>query len=279
MGIQPAPRKRGADVRIQDLGVLNGEILLFGGVYSNLAALEAVIDESGRRGIDPANMICNGDVVAYCADAEACSGAVRALGCAVLSGNCEVQLASDGDDCGCGFDDWSVCSVLSRDWYSHAKNTVTLENKVWMGGLPDRIVFTHEGKRCVVVHGGASDIATFVWPVATDDQIRREVALVQSQVGAVDCVIAGHTGIAMERVVDGVRWVNPGAVGMPPNDGDPRVAFAVMKGQSVSFERLSYDTVKTRDAMIEVGLTQGYETAITTGFWPSEDTLPEEMCR
>jgi predicted phosphodiesterase len=42
----------------------------------------------------------------------------------------------------------------------------------------------------------------------------------------VDCVIAGHTGIAMERVVDGVRWVNPGAVGMPPNDGDPRVAFA-----------------------------------------------------
>ncbi|MDA9789459.1 metallophosphoesterase family protein [Amylibacter sp.] len=264
-------------MRIQDLGVLNGEILLFGGICSNSAALDALIAIARQRGIDPKNIICNGDVVAYCADAEACSRAVRALGCAVLSGNCEVQLANGGDDCGCGFDDGSVCSVLSRDWYSHAQNTVTLENKVWMGSLPERIVFTHAGKRCVVVHGGASDIAIFVWPVATDDQIRGEIALVQSQVGAVDCVIAGHTGIAMDRVVDGVRWVNPGAVGMPPNDGDPRGAFAVMDGETVSFERLSYDFERTRQAMIEVGLTQGYETAITSGFWPSEDTLPEEM--
>ena len=266
-------------MRIQDLGVISGEILLFGGVYSNLAALDALIAESRQRGIDPTNMICNGDVVAYCADAEACSGSIRTLGCAVLSGNCEVQLANDADDCGCGFDEGSDCSILSRDWYSLAKNTVTLENKVWMGGLPDRIVFIHNGKRCVVVHGGASDIATFVWPIATDDEIRREIMLVQQQVGPVDCVIAGHTGIAMDRVVDGVRWINPGAVGMPPNDGDPRGAFAVMNGETVSFERLRYDSENTRAAMIAGGLTQGYETAIITGFWPSEDTLPKEMRR
>ncbi|MEJ6708392.1 MAG: metallophosphoesterase family protein [Amylibacter sp.] len=159
-------------------------------------------------------------------------------------------MAGGGADCGCGFDEGSVCSVLSRDWSSHAQSTVSLENKAWMGGLPDRIVFTHAGKRCVVVHGGASDIATFVWPFATDDEIRCEIALAQQQVGPVDCVIVGHTGIAMDRVVDGVRWINLGAVGMAPNDGDPRCVLAVMNGENVSFERLSYDAEISPKAMV-----------------------------
>ena len=172
-------------MRIQDLGVLTGEILLFGGIYSNLPALDALLSIVQGRGIAPHNMICTGDVVAYCADAEASVNRMRALGCPVLSGNCEVQLAQGADDCGCGFEDGSTCSALSARWYAHAQNQVSLESKVWMGELPDRIVFTHEGKRYAVVHGGASNIASnnccaadpvrcapFVAPHPTTDPLR-----------------------------------------------------------------------------------------------------------
>ena len=51
-------------MKVQDFGVFEGPLVLFGGVYSNLQALEALIAEVGER---PA--ICTGDVVAYCADA------------------------------------------------------------------------------------------------------------------------------------------------------------------------------------------------------------------
>ena len=266
-------------MRIEDIGELYGEILLFGGIYSNLAAFDAVISQATARGIAPSNMICTGDVVAYCADAYASVCRIRTLGCSVLSGNCEVQLAQDAEDCGCGFDEGSVCSALSRGWYAHAQEDVTLENKKWMGGLPDRIVFTHSGKRYAVVHGGASDIATFVWPVTSDQQIAAEIDLLCAQVGPIDAVIAGHTGIAMDRTVYGVRWINSGAVGMPPNDGDQRGAFAVLSGESVALERFTYDYRPSVSNMTAAGLTQGYHTALQTGFWPSEDTLPAEMRR
>lgn len=264
-------------MRVKDIGELHGKILLFGGIYSNLAAFDAVIAQAQSLGIPPRNMICTGDVVAYCADAQACVDRIRALDCPVLAGNCEVQLAQDEDDCGCGFDEGSECSILSRGWYAHAQRNVTLENKAWMADLPEHIIFAHAGKLYAGVHGGASDIARFVWPVATDAEIRAEADLLQTQVGPIDGVIAGHTGIAMDRTVDGIRWINSGAVGMPPNDGDPRGAFVILDGDEVSFERISYDAAPTVAAMQAVGLTQGYHTALETGFWPSEDTLPPEM--
>ena len=264
-------------MRIQDLGELEGDILLFGGVYSNLAALEALIAVAERLRIPPTHMLCSGDVVAYCAEAEASLQRIMGLGCPVLAGNCEVQLANDADDCGCGYDEGSTCSVLSLDWYRHARKEVTLESKAWMQKRPDRIVFTKGGKRFAMVHGGASNISKFVWPVATDAEIGAEITMLEQQVGAIDCVIAGHTGIQMDRTVDGVRWINAGAVGMPPNDGDPRGCYGILSGDQLSLKRLNYDAEKAKSSMILKGLTQGYDTTLTTGFWPSEDTLPPQM--
>ncbi|HRY02049.1 MAG TPA: hypothetical protein P5256_02915, partial [Beijerinckiaceae bacterium] len=48
--------------------VLTGPVIVFGGPYSNLHALDALLDEARRLGVSPANMISTGDLVAYCAD-------------------------------------------------------------------------------------------------------------------------------------------------------------------------------------------------------------------
>ena len=89
-------------VNHQDLGQLNGPIVLGGGPYSNLQALDALFDRVRALGVGRDRKICTGDVVAYCADAHAVSDRMQDSGIAVVAGNCEKQLAAGAMDCGCG---------------------------------------------------------------------------------------------------------------------------------------------------------------------------------
>jgi predicted phosphodiesterase len=264
-------------VKKNDLGVLSGDILVFGGVYSNLHALEALIEVAQRLGIPASNMICTGDVVAYCAYAQDSVERIRELGCPVLAGNCEQQLAADADDCGCGFEEGSTCSLLSRTWYAHAKSQITPSSRDWMAGLPDRIVFTHNDNRYGVVHGGASDVSRFVWPVATDEVVKSEIDLLESQLGAVDRVLAGHTGIPMERQIGDKIWINSGAIGLPAHDGDLDTHFTIISNNNIENRLLEYNVEAAFQAMQANSLTQGYHATLKTGYWPSEETLPPEM--
>jgi len=58
-------------MRIKELGDFNGEITVFGGPYSNIQALEAVL--ATARGAS----ICTGDLVAYCGAPEAVVARIR----------------------------------------------------------------------------------------------------------------------------------------------------------------------------------------------------------
>ena len=88
----------------RDLGPLEGPVLLFGGNYSNRQATEALMLRADVLGIAPSNVVCTGDVVAYCAEPQATTAAIRDWGCHVVAGNCEEQLAAAARDCACGFE-------------------------------------------------------------------------------------------------------------------------------------------------------------------------------
>ena len=55
-----------AGIRHLDLGILDGPLVLFGGPYSNAQALAALIRAAQDIGVQSGQMICTGDVVAYC---------------------------------------------------------------------------------------------------------------------------------------------------------------------------------------------------------------------
>lgn len=265
-------------MKIKDLGDFDGPMLLFGGPYSNLQAFEALNDAAEQLEIPAERVICTGDVVAYCADAEATVQAVRAFGCTVVAGNCEKQLAEGSDDCACGFDDNSQCSILARGWYAHALDQVSQNSRDWMASCPDIAVFTKDGRRYAVIHGGVTDISRFIWPVSDESVFIEEIEAVEAMVGKVDGIIAGHSGIPFVDFVGRKLWINVGAIGMPPNDGSAQTRFVVLDDEPDIYS-LSYDFAAARQAMESAGLTQGYHAALSTGFWPSEDTLPPVMCR
>jgi predicted phosphodiesterase len=255
-----------------DLGRLDGPILLLGGNYSNLQATEALIAAAARRGIPPDRIICTGDVVAYCADPQATVDRMRDWGAHVVMGNCEESLAAGAEDCGCGFEDGTACSVLSDAWYRYSVANLTRDAAEWMGTFPRSIRFTAKDRRFLCIHGGTRVINRFVFE-SQADVIAEELASAEA-----DCVVGGHCGIPFTRRVGDLVWHNPGALGMPANDGTPRVWFSLLlptaDGLRLEHHPLSYDHASAAAAMHAAGLPEGYARGLETGLWPSEDVLP-----
>lgn len=261
-------------MKVHDFGQFNTAPFLFGGPYSNLQALEAFAEIVGDT---PA--ICTGDVVGYGGNPAECVALMREKGWPVIAGNCEKQIADGAEDCGCGFEEGTACDLASRGWYPQAMAACDADMRLWMGALPDIGIFKAESRRYAVIHGGTDQINRFIWPSDDDAIFREEITFIQSLAGQVDGVIAGHSGIAFHRQIDGCDWINAGVIGLPPHDGRPETRYTTLsKGQAI-FHRLSYDNASARAQMERSGLTQGYHETLTTGIWPSEDVLPEELRR
>lgn len=248
-------------------------LLVFGGPYSNLQATEALLAEAARLGVLPARMICPGDVVAYGADPTATLDRIIGSGCFVVAGNCEENLSASGSECGCGFEEGTECDLLSRAWYSYAAARVTDAHRRWMAALPSRLVLEMGGRRLAVIHGGARETSRFLFGSAAEDVLAAEIALT-----GCDGVVAGHCSIPFARRLGDALWLNAGAVGLPADDGTPRVWYALIRPQAeglrVSTHPLTYNHAAAASAMHAAALPAGYAEALSTGIWPSCDVLP-----
>ena len=265
-------------LRIHDLEQLEGDVLLFGGPYSNLHAFRALLEMADERRIEAGNRICTGDLIAYCANPSETIELLKDQA-HVIAGNCEKQIVASAPDCGCGFAPGSTCDSLSKGWFGHCGTQVTGRQRDYLAGLPDVIVFEAFARRYAVLHGGISNIARFLWPDSPDPAFREEIERLVRLTGPVHGIVAGHCGIAFERRVAGVHWINPGAIGLPPNDGGQLTRFAVLTGDGLEFLPLRYDARAASAAMKAAGLTQGYEKTLIDGWWPSEDILPPSLRR
>lgn len=270
---------KGMDMEIRDLGSLTGPVWLFGGVYSNLSALDSLLGLAQRHGVRPGNLLCSGDIIGPGADPVACLQAIEASGAVVIAGTTERQLAVGASDCGCGYAPGSTLARLSEGWYAQADRQVSGRWRDWLSALPDLAVFAHEGRRYGVVHGGLTDIARDLWPSSPDAEFTQEITAITAAIGPVDAIIAGHCGLAFERVVGGVHWINAGAIGLPPNDGRPMTRYAILAADGARLHRLQYDVGAAQAAMQAAGLSQGYDTTLTDGLWPCQDGLPQAMRR
>ena len=250
-----------------------GPVLVFGGSYSNLEATVSLQHGAARLGIPPGNIVCTGDVVAYCADPAATTDAIRDWGVHVIMGNCEESLGWSKDDCGCGFEEGTDCARLSIDWYSYANRALGEEQRTWMRSLPRRLDVTIGGRRLAVIHGSVESINGFVF--ASTPWADKE-----HQIAASGChgVVGGHSGIPFSHAAGGKLWHNSGALGMPANDGTPLVWYSLFlpDGDDIEIRLMSleYDAGTAACKMRERGLPPGYAAALETGLWPSCDVLP-----
>jgi uncharacterized radical SAM superfamily Fe-S cluster-containing enzyme len=257
---------------------LDAPVIVFGGPYGNIEATCALLEEAERLGIPGERMVCTGDVVAYCADPAATVDLVRRSGAHVVMGNCEESLAARNGDCGCGFVPGSVCENLAAAWFAHADRTLDGDARAWMAGLPRRIDVALQGRRFAVVHGGVSLINRFLFASTA-----AAVKAAELDTSGADGVIGGHCGLPFTQMIGGKLWHNAGAIGMPANDGTPRVWFSLLIPEStrlrIEHRALRYDHATAARKMRAAGLPEEYALALTSGLWPSCDVLPYREIR
>jgi hypothetical protein len=143
-----------------------------------------------------------------------------------------------------------------------------------MRRLPRRISFEMAGRRLLAIHGGVGQINRFVFPATPEAEKAGEL----DQAGT-DGVIGGHCGVPFTQIVGGRLWHNAGVIGLPANDGTPRMWYSLLRpvdgGIVIEHRALDYDYASTVRRMREKGLSPPYAEALETGLWPSDDIMPE----
>lgn len=255
------------------MGKLNGEILVFGGPFGNLEATKEILKIAKERNIPASNIICTGDVTAYCANPQETSKMLKDSGIIIICGNCDENLGADMDDCGCGFEEESTCDTLAMQWYNFNKNNVDRAHKDWMRDLPERYKFEFHGKNFHVLHGSHNSINEFIFPSKNGDYKKSQI----TATGA-DVVLCGHNGMHFTSILGDKVWHNAGVIGMPANDGTPRTWYSLIYKEDnhicFTHKALDYDYEVTAKKMIENNFTD-YANTIQNGLWPSDSMLPE----
>ncbi len=257
----------------ENLGVKSGKMLLFGGVYSNLQALEALKQVAEKENILPENCISTGDLVGYCAQPEETVQLFKIWGVKSIAGNVEIQLRENAADCGCDFREGSRCDDFSQLWYPYAQSKLSENSIHFLKTLPNHISFTYANQKITVVHGSYFNVSEFIFK-STDWQIKApNFGATNSNV-----IVAGHCGLPFHHQKENKIWLNPGVIGMPANDGNPAVWYIILDDTnntfSFSHKTLNYNYKLTSKLMRNGILPEEYARTIVTGIWDNTEILP-----
>ncbi len=258
----------------KNIGKLAGKLLVFGGVYSNFQALEAMMKIANSEGISPNNIICTGDIVGYCAAPEQCLQTIKEWGIHTILGNVEIQLRDDEDDCGCNFNDDSRCDIFSKQWFPFAQKNISTTSKEWLQSIPDHLSFEYANKKCLVVHGNYTETSGYIFKSTNWNTKAKNIADAN-----VDVILGGHCGLPFASNEVDKYWLNAGVIGMPANNGNTSVWYMILNDDdSFSYQHhtFEYDFNQAADLMDEYRLPKAYSETLRTGIWDNCEILPDE---
>ena len=261
---------------IKDLGAIHGKLLFFGGVYSNLQALESLKNWADANDYNPQNIFCTGDVLGYCAQPLECIALLKEWNVHVVAGNVELQIRNDETDCGCDFTSGGRCDLFSKNWYAYTQSKINADAKNWLHTLPHHIKFIYGNKKITMVHGSWFHISEFIFR-STPWNVKQQ----NFEAADADIMIGGHCGLPFSDTNDQHLWLNAGVIGMPANDGTTRVWFLTMNDEEAEknlyqFHSLEYDHQTASQLMLGNGLPQSYAQTLGTGIWDNCEILPKE---
>lgn len=261
------------DQKITTIGNLTGKLLLFGGVYSNLQALEALANLAKSENIPPENCISTGDLIGYCAQPEETIQFFKNWKASSIAGNVELQLNENAEDCGCDFTKGSRCDNFSQLWYPYAKSQLQQDSLDYLKTLPEFIQFEYAGSVCTVVHGSYFNTSEFIFKSTSWERKLPNFEATESNV-----IIAGHSGLPFNDTHNDLLWLNPGVIGMPANDGATSVWYMILDDTDASLhfehKQLDYDYLLANKLMIERNLPNEYAKTLVTGIWDNTEILP-----
>lgn len=92
------------------------------------------------------------------------------------------------------------------------------------------------------VHAAPQDDLTIITETTSDERLAELLTGVQESL-----VVAGHTHMQLDRMLDSIRFVNPGSVGMP-YEAESGAYWAIVD-DDVAFRRTAYDLERAAAAV------------------------------
>lgn len=243
---------------------------LISDIHANLPALEAVLDDAGRRS-DVHAIYHLGDLVGYAPWPNETVDLLRERNIAGVAGNYDSTVATDYKNCGCRYEDprQEELSHLSYEWTcAH----VSSETKRLLAGLPFEIVIrprgghTTGGPRLTLVHAHPTSNLIYVEDTRPDAFLAKMAE--DAALDSGDVIAFGHTHVPFHREVGGRHFVNVGSVGRP-KDGDWRACYALLDFSSaevgVEFVRVEYDVARAARAIVDSTLPVEFAEYLRSG--------------
>ncbi len=241
-------------------------VAVFGGVYSNHLALEALLEDARRRGAE--QLYCLGDLGGFGPSPERVWPLIEQGGVQCIQGNYEQSLSSGAEDCNCGYTDPRDNHFAALS-YGYTAANCSPGFKTWMGGLPGRRRIRIGERELLLVHGSPRRVNEFLFR-STSSVAFLENLTVRERCEGLLCT---HTGLQWHRrLPSGRDVVNVGAIGRPANDGQPAVWYAMLRAEpagelTAQLVPLSYDHSGTAGEMRAEGLPEEFVETILTGWW------------
>ena len=234
------------------------KLAIISDIHANLHALQAVWDDVKAQG--PEAVYCLGDLVGYGAHPNETIEFIRERQIPTIMGNYDEGVGYEKGDCGCAYvtEEEKQDGKKSIDWTT---DQVTPQNKRYLRNLQEKIEFTVNGYKILLVHGSPRRINEYLY----EDRPERSLTRMLESIDA-NIMICGHTHNPYHRIVNGVHIINDGSVGKP-KDGDPRACYASIElGETVKvdFRRIEYPISPVADEIMKVGLPRAFADALLT---------------
>ncbi len=230
------------------------KITILSDIHANLEALETVIVESERVGIN--RFISLGDVVGYGPDPVACINRLRDVQATLIAGNHDLALLDNNEI--------RLFNAFARPSLLYAAEVVGRQELDYLGSQSLVYYGKNELSIGVFSHSNPQNPVNMM-PLYLSESIVEFMKLVENKVTFVGHT---HTPSIFCKIRNGVQTltssifaigphkylVNPGSVGQP-RDGDCRASYAVWDTDqnNIEIKRIEYPFQNTQEKMREVG--------------------------
>jgi hypothetical protein len=142
-----------------------------------------------------------------------------------------------------------------------------MDNKRWLGTLPDVLRVQLHHYRLYMCHGSPRQVNEFLWESTTPDCLLEKFC----QQYQADVLLCTHTGIKWHRPLSADRHaINVGVIGRPENTGETQVWYTFLTANPtlhVEFVPIRYDYETLIQEMRQEGLPEEFAETILTGWW------------
>jgi predicted phosphodiesterase len=219
-------------------------VALVSDVHGNLTALEAVIADLARRGVD--QVAHGGDLALMGPRPAEVVDRIRELGWPGVVGNTDELLWRPEEHERQLERAPKLAPLLERIFGAYAPDTrerLGEERIAWLRTLAP----THRTDAFTVVHAQPGDLWSAPAPDAGDDELATTYEPLQAH-----SVAYGHIHRPFTRSLESVTVSNSGSVGLP-FDGDPRAAYLVFDDGVPEIVRVEYDVEEEVRALRAAG--------------------------